>query len=71
MEQVVFKSLSIQQLGDYLKENGVSSDAVQVLKDNRVSGLALLLVTESELASLLSMGDKAIVRAILSTVKVS
>ena len=53
MEQVVFKSLSIQQLGDYLKENGVSSDDVQILRDNRVSGLALLLDTESELASLL------------------
>ena len=72
MDQAVFKSYSVQQLGDYLLENGVSGEAIETLKDNRVSGLALLLLTESELATLLPMiGDRAIVRAILRTVKVS
>ena len=72
MNQAVFKSYSVQQLGEYLLENGFSSEAIETLKDNRVSGLALLLPTESELATLLPMiGDKAIVGAILRTVKVS
>lgn len=67
MDQATFKSYSVQQLGEYLQKKGVSSDAIDTLKN----GLSLLLLTESELATMLPIGDKAIVRAILRALKVS
>ena len=72
MEESTLKRLSIQHLGEYLGKTGVSEDAIQTLKENKVSGLALLLLNESELVSLLpTIGDRAIVRTILNDVKVS
>lgn len=67
-----FRSLSIEELGGYLQNKSVSDDAIEALKENKVSGLALLLVSESELKDLLpTIGDRAIVRSLLSDIKVS
>ena len=67
-----FRSLSIEELGGYLQNKSVSDDAIEALKENKVSGLALLLVSESELKDLLpTIGDRAIVCSLLSDIKVS
>lgn len=69
MERDAIRKLSISELMQYLEGKGVSSDALQCLQDNRVSGLALLLVSEEELKEMLAtIGDRAIVRDLLRKV---
>lgn len=66
-----FKAMSIEQVGKHLGEKGVSSDALQRLADNKVSGLALLLIEESELKEMVpAIGDRAILRNLLKDLKV-
>ena len=55
MDEFSFKKLSIQKLGEYLPNNGVSMEAVKCLEVNKVTGLALLLVEETELKELLQI----------------
>ncbi len=67
-----FKAMSIDQLGRHLEDKGVSSDAVERLADNKVSGFALLLIEESELKEMVpAIGDRAILRNLLKDLKVS
>ena len=70
MDLSSLKKLSVLELSTFLGENGVSSDAIQSLKTNQVSGLALLLVEEDELKEMLkTIGDRAVVRDILRRVR--
>ena len=69
MDESKFQKLSVKQLGDYLQNNGVSKEAIATLVENNVSGLALL-VDKSELKKLLkTIGDRAIVRNLLLSLK--
>ena len=70
MDLSSLKKLSVLELSTFLGGNGVSSDAIQSLKMNQVSGLALLLVEEDELKEMLkTIGDRAVVRVILRRVR--
>ena len=65
-----FNSLSIEQLGEYLENKGVSNEAILRLEENKVSGLAMLLVDEVELKELLpTIGDRAIVKNLLKELR--
>ena len=65
-----FSKLSIEDLTAYLEKNGISSGALQSLEENKVSGLALLLVSEDDLKEMVkAIGDRAIVRNLLKQVR--
>lgn len=67
LEVPVLSDLSVQELAEYLKELCVSSQAIDSLIENQVSGRALLLVDEGELKELLhTIGDRAVVRDLLN-----
>ena len=69
MDESSFKKLSIQKLGEYLQNNGVSMEAVTCLEVNKVTGLALLLVDETELKELLqTILDRAVVWNLLKNI---
>ena len=70
MDEKNFKSLSVDELGEYLVENGVGKEAVANLSKNNVSGFALMLLDQSELKELIStIGDRAVVRNILCNIE--
>ena len=51
-------------------ENKVSQQTVDTLRENRVSGLALLLVNNEELKELFEpIGDRAIVQKLLNNLE--
>ena len=69
MSSEFIKALTIDRLAAYLEDNDVSEEATKRLRDNKVSGRALLLLNRSELKELLpTIGDLAIVRDIISNV---
>lgn len=64
------KGLSIEELASFLRDNSVSEEAIALFRDNKVSGQALLLVDDGELKELMpTIGDRAIVRNLLSKIK--
>ena len=70
MDRSKFEALSIAELGDYLLDNKVSQQTVDTLRENRVSGLALLLVNHEELKELfVPIGDRAVVRKMLHSLQ--
>ena len=70
MERSDFKNLTVESLAAYLSNSGVSDGAITSLRDQGVSGRALLLLDRQELKELLpKIGDLAIVRDVLGKIK--
>ena len=70
MERSDFKNLTVESLAAYLSNSGVSDGAITSLRDQGVSGRALLLLDRQELKELPpKIGDLAIVRDVLGKIK--
>ena len=69
MDRAHFERLTVTQLGDFLREKNVSDRAVTALAKDNISGLALLLVEETELNEMLpTIGDRAVIRNLLRVI---
>lgn len=65
-----FKKLGVQDLRDYLSTRGISYKSLESVTSGMITGLALLLLDESELKEVFPIiGDRAVIRDITQTLK--
>lgn len=65
-----FESLTVSELCDFLKEQGISLNTLESFKSNMISGLSLTALDDSELKELIPiLGDRASIRNIMTKLK--